>query len=316
MGKSVTIIISHYESLPFLRRCVKQIHKHTNPDINHHILIADQSLNHEAVAEEFMDDFKVDMVHMKPLYSGYGIDWVIRNLNIDTDYICQLHVDAFPINDNWLKMPITLMEENDFKFTRVLQFVCDKPESIYPYKNPFFAMAQCFNIGKTEVYKEMSLQGGFTRFHNRPQADMLWLNTDWSEWAKEDYQARGSDDDVPAFYWEDTYREHDKMSFGLTGRIGVPGEESGYGTIIEDMLFHFGFCRESVGVMPQMGEKYREWTRRINENYDDALLDELLAAARSVKLEPADMRRYWSGKNKVALRTKHGLNKRIEELKK
>ena len=210
-------------------------------------------------------------------------------------------------------MPIKLMEENDFKFTGVLQFICDKPQSIYPFKNPFMGMAQCFNIGKTEVYKEMALQGGFTRYHNRPQAAMTWLNNDWDEWAKSDYNARGSDDDVPAFYWEDTYREHDKMSFGFTGIMGGEGEAN-YGTIIEDMVFHFGYHREGLGVMPQMGEKYKEWTRRINENYSDELIEEMLAVARLNEKKPHDMRIFWNGKTKTANLVSHTLNKRIDEL--
>lgn len=321
MKKSVTIIISHYESLPFLRRCLKQIEKYKNPEIEQKVLVLDQSQS--VVYGEmlsFLREYGVNnnldfTLCMKGLYSGYGIDYAMRDWNINTDYICQLHADAFPISNNWLKLPITLMEENNLAFTGVLQFISNGTESIYPPNNGVFGMAQCFNIGRTDVYKEMSLEGGFTRFHNRPQSGLTWNNNDWADWAKEDYAARGSDDDVPAFFWEDKYRQHNKLSFGLTGRIGVPGEESGYGTIIEDMVFHFGYHRESLGVMPQMGAKYGEWVRRINENYSDELLEEMISEARKQNLNSVDMRRTWDGTDKVAYRTSHSLNNRIEELK-
>lgn len=309
--KSCTIIISHYESLPFLERCLRQIRKHKNDEIDQRVLVIDQSI-HDKIQPMLLDG--ESHIHITPLYSGYGLDYAFRRLDIKTDYICQLHADAFPISDNWLKIPITLMEENDFKFTGVLQFICDKESPIYPPTKGVFGMAQCFNVGKTEVYKEMALEGGFTRFHNRPISGLTWNNNDWADWAQHDYSHRGSDDDVPAFFWEDKYREHDKMSFGYTGKIGITGEESNYGTIIEDLVFHFGYHREGLGVMPQMGKKYQEWTRRINENYSDELLQEMLAEARSRPMNCLDMRMQWDGKTKKAIATKHSINKRILEL--
>lgn len=314
--KSCTIIISHYESLPFLRACIRQLKKYENHTIEQKIIIADQStiLTHLELISEFKGIEGISIEYMQPLYSGYGIDHLMRYGNVETDYVCQLHCDAFPIHKDWLKIPITLMEENDFKFTGVLQFICDKPEKIYPFKNPFFALAQCFNIGKTEVYKEMALQGGFTRFHNRKDAAMTWLNEDWAEWAKEDYNARGSDDDVPAFYWEDTYREHDKMSFGYTGIMGK-GDEPNYGTIIEDLVFHFGYHREGIGVMPQMGDNYKNWTNRINQGYTDELIEEMISIAKANKIDPSQRRIMWDGKLKKATLTPHSINQRINELK-
>lgn len=319
MKKSVTIIISHYESFPFLRTCLRQIEKYKNDEIEQRVIIADQSfpvVNKKVI--DFCKNFPLDIttISIQPLYSGYGLDYIFRHQDIQTDYICQLHADAFPISDKWLIAPITLMEENNLHFTGVLQFICDKPETIYPPTKGVFGMAQCFNIGRTDTYKEMSLEGGFTRFHNRPQSGLTWNNTDWADWAKDDYQARGSDDDVLAFFWEDNHREHDKISFGFTGKIGIDGEESNYGTIIEDLVFHFGYHREAIGVMPQMGPKYREWTRRINDNYSDELIDEMLGEARKQDLYTFNMRRFWDGTNKKASMTTNTINNRIESLKK
>lgn len=318
MKKSVTIIISHYESLPFLRTCLRQIEKYRNPAIEQKVLVLDQShsvIYHELIAllREYKDiDYTVCM---KELYSGYGIDYAMRHHNIQTDYICQLHADAFPISDKWLSLPIQLMEENNLAFSGVLQFICNKPQSIYPPTKGVFGMAQCFNIGRTDVYKEMSLEGGFTRFHNRPQSGLTWNNNDWAEWAKEDYANSGSDDDVPAFFWEDNHREHDKMSFGFTGKMGKEGIEPNYGTIIEDLVFHFGYHREGLGVMPQMGAKYAEWTRRINENYCDELIAEMLSEAHRQPLKAYENRMMWNGTLKQATKSTHSINQRIEQLK-
>ena len=231
MTPSCTIIISHYESIPFLRACIRQIRKYAHPEIKQHIIISDQSSQstYINVFLDFGNSPDITIVHSAPLYSGYGLDYIFRNFPIHSEYVCQLHVDAFPIHKNWLFMSLGLMEEFDFKYVGVLQFICDKPEAIYYYKNNFFAMAHSFNIGRTDVYEEMALEGGFTRFHNRPQdnSGMVWKNNDWAEWAKEDYQKRGSDDDTVAFDWEDNHREHDKLGFGITGKMGIHGEESG-----------------------------------------------------------------------------------------
>lgn len=317
MRKSVTIIISHYESLPFLRTCLRQIHKYQNDNIGLWVIVADQSSKetHEKVLYEVSKYTNIKAQKIDSLYSGFGIDVITRFGNITTDYICQLHADAFPISDKWLLAPITLMEENNLHFTGVLQFIANGTESIYPPTKGVFGMAQCWNIGRTDTYKEMSLEGGFTRFHNRPKSGLTWNNNDWREWAKEDYQARGSDDDVPAFFWEDNHMEHDKLSFGFTGKIGKEGEESNYGTIIEDLVFHFGYHREAIGVMPQMGVKYREWTRRINDNYSDELIDEMLAEARKQATDSANNRMFWDGSKKLASRTSHTINQRLNELK-
>lgn len=319
MKKSCTIIISHFNSLPFLRTCVRQIRRYINPKVEQHIIISDQSddVVHGQVTSEFGNSSDITIVRTKGLYSGYGIDYIMRYVDIKTEYICQLHTDAFPINKNWLLMSISLMQENNFKFVGVLQFISQPTDTIYYYKNSFFSMAQSFHIGCTDVYREMASEGGFTRFHNRPNADvpMTWNNKDWDEWAKEDYGARGSDDDVLAFCWEDNHREHDKMGFGLTGKIGVQGEESGYGSIIEDIVFHFGFCRESIGVMPQMGEKYRRWTERINNGFTDELIDEMLISAMSQPLDSSKIRSVWDGKLKKSSPSSEELNNRIQQLK-
>lgn len=315
--RSCTIIVSHFESINFLRACLRQTLKHTHPEILQKIIVCDQSGDetHALVLEEFGNIEGVQIVRTKPLYSGYGIDFLIQRGYIDTDYIAQLHVDAYSISNQWLYLPIKLIEEYDLAFAGQLQFISTGKESIYP-PSPMFAMAQCFNVGKTEIYKEMSYQAGFTRFHNRPWVEegITWKNDDWSVWAEPAYQERGSDDDVVAFSWEDKYCEHDKLGLAITSMI-----QSHFGRIIEDMVFHFGSCRESIGVADSMGDLYQHYTMRINENYSDELVEELINLSKQSTVkndsEKILLRNFWNGKLKKSEISSNVLNERILNLK-
>jgi len=319
---SCTIIISHYESLNFLRACVRQIRKHKHPEIEQYIIIADQSGKDTAI--QIMDEFNgedIVVVHTKPLWSGYGIDYLMRDGGIETDYICQLHVDAFSISDKWLLLPIKLIEENNFAFVGQLHFISDGKSSIYPPGRPFFSMSPTFNVARTETYKEMALQAGFTRFHNRTtdfhnkipmDFPMTFANNDWELWAKEDYYNRGSDDDTVAFCWEDTYRQHNKLGLAITGRIGVLGREPDFGRVIDDLVFHFGSCREAISILSKMGNKYQEYTKKIKDGYSDELVEELLSMVKPIDNPP---RISWDRKTKTHPAGSRKINKRIEILK-
>lgn len=312
---SCTIIISHYDSLNFLRATIRQIRKFSNPNVQQKIIIADQSNNqaHKLVVDEFGDSEDIRVVKIDPKYSGYGIDFIMNFINIHTDYVCQIHVDAMPISSQWLYLPIKLIEEFNLSFVGQLQFISDGTPSIYP-PNPFFAMAQCFNVAKTETYKEMSLEAGFTRYHERATIDVpiSFKNDDWAMWARHDYSKRGSDDDVVAFHWQDVHRPSDKLGLAISGFIG-----SHFGRIIDDLVFHFGSCRESIPVIDTMGEQYKEFTRRINENYDDALIDEMVTLAKTNRPPQLEIltRNFWNGKTKKSYPPTDELNNRIEELK-
>lgn len=311
---SCAIIISHYESLPFLSTCIRQVRKYANPEVSQKIIIVDQSCaeTHAKIIYQYGDDEDVLIVLTKPHYSGYGIDWLLRNVELKIEYICQIHVDTLPISKAWLTLPIKLIEENNYSFVGQLQFISKASDTIYP-PSPFFAMAQCFNVAKVETYKELSYEGGFTRFHNRADAGrMAWLNNDWGEWAKDDYWSRGSDDDVVAFHWQDKYLQQDKLGLAITGFI-----EPSYGRIIEDIVFHFGSCREAIGVMGLMPEGYKRYAKIISEGYTDELVNEMVELAKSNR--PPEMeiltRNHWDGKLKISSPPTDQINNKIEYLK-
>lgn len=310
---SCTIIVSHYESLPFLRACIRQIRKYAHPEVEQIIYIAEQSgaETKDKVIKEFASQDDIVVCNMAPLYSGYGIDIIVREIMVDTEFICQIHTDVLPIHKNWLFVPITLIQEQKFAFVGQFQFVSDGSHSIYP-PEPFCAMSQCFNVAKTETYKELSEYGGFTRFHNRPQSGLGFRNTDWAQWAASDYQARGSDDDVVAFHWQDKYNEVMKLDLAITGMIGRPQDGSSYGRVIDELVFHFGSCNEARGVMDKMPKKYQRWTKIINdEGFDDDLLEELLLNVR----ENSARRQIWDGKTKKAYPVGKTMDEEIDFLK-
>lgn len=315
---SCTIIISHYESLPFLHAAIRQIKKYTNPEISTRVIICDQSLwgTYHKIVEDYVDNKDISVVNLtvvrtEPLYSGFGIDWIIRHMDVNTDYVCQLHVDAFPIHKNWLLLPISLIEEYNLSFVGQLQFVSDGTQSIYP-PSPIFAMAQCFNVARTETYRELSLNGGFTRFHNRPQSGLSFANNDWELWAKDDYNHRGSDDDVVAFSWQDRHKQDSKLGLAITGYVAP-----NFGRLIEEVVFHFGSCRESIGTGEAMGALYRYYTEKINSDYNDNLIEEMVELAKANKPSPTEIltRNYWDGVQKKSFPPSEEINKRIEELK-
>lgn len=313
--KSCSIIVSHFESLNFLKACIRQLRKFKNEKINQQIIICDQSgpQTHRLVMDLYDGNEDVIVVWTKPLYSGFGLDWIFRNVPIQSDYIAQIHVDAFPLKNTWLSMPIALIEESKFAFVGQLQCINQKDNlaHIYP-PSPFFAMAQCYNVAPTYIYRELAMIPGFTRFHNRPQADMEWASSDWANWAKDDYQARGSDDDIVAFSWEDKHRQHDKLGLAISGYV-----EPSWGRIIEESVFHFGSCREALGNLSAMPKRYIEYLNRINEDYSDELIDEMVNLAKTNRPPELEIlsRNLWNGTTKESYPTNSILNQRIEELK-
>lgn len=309
---SCAIILSHYKSLPFLEASVRQIRKYANEKIEQHIYIIDQSgeAEYNQIKEWYYCSADITIVKTDPRYSGYGLDFLFRYYNVSQEYIAQIHCDSFPISDKWLIIPITLIKENNLSFVGQLQFINNNLASIYP-PNPFFAMAQCYNVARTSTYIEMSMEAGFTRFHNRPQSGLTFKNDDWAQWAKDDYGNRGSDDDVVAFHWEDVHRQHNKLGLAISGMIGSPEDGSSWGRVIDGLIFHFGSAREAIGVMDRMPIKYQEFTKKINNCFTDEVLQELLS-----KVKPnISTRIFWDGSQKESYPASEDLNKIIEDFK-
>lgn len=322
MKTSCTIIIFNHESIGFLRLCIKQIRKHTK---DYHILIAEQSgsVSQQQVIAEFGNSLDITIVPMRALRSGYAVDFIMRNVEITTPWICTLDCDFFITHDNWLSLSIALAEEYNFTFVGELFFESRPEEKAYYHKNNFFCMSQCFRIGRKEDYMELAMNGGFTILHARPEAGFEYKNSDWIDWANENdgekYIHRGSDDGVIAHCWEDNHKVSHKCSLAITHILGEVGVESGYGRILDGLGYHFSFSFWSNSIEDKVGKNYMYWKQRII-NGDENVLDDMITQALKTPANPdhpsgTQMRRIWNGETKTSELSSPELNKRIEELK-
>lgn len=311
MKTSCSIIIYNFESIHFLRTNIRQIRKYAHPDIEQKIIISEQSRDaaYLELIEEFGKEPDITIVRMKAVCSGYSIDYILRNVKIETDFICTLDVDAFPIHKNWLYTSIKLLQEENFSFVGVHADI----ENAYAQYGNFYCMGQYFRVGRTETFKTLCMQAGFTRFTHRHAIDFEFMNHDWAKRAAELKQDGWSDSSVTAHWWEDQNTNNNKFTYAVTHCIGESGKEPLYGRITDGIIFHFAFSWTSLGMPEEMGERYADWTRRIKENFDDKLIEEMLAQSKPM-LHPIP-RQVWNGTEKKIEAPSEALNYKIENLK-
>ena len=319
---SCAIIIYSYESFQFLKTCIRQARKFKHPDIEQRIIVSEQSKNvneYNRVVAEFGNDSDVTIVHMKALFSGYSIDYILRYVPIESEFVCTMDVDAFAISPSWLSMPITLLQEDNFSFTGGLACHAEGSETIYP-PSPFYWMSQFFTVGRLRDFMNLSLNGGFTKFHQRPNIDvpMQFLNNDWADWAGhvdgENYWHRGSDDGTVAHFWADKYTNNNKLALSISHIIGSPTDGSSYGRILDGLVFHFGYCYTSIGVEEHMGKNFNSWKAKINEDFNDEVVNDLVNLALQSPCEVLS-RSIWDGKLKKGIPLTKELTEKIEKLK-
>jgi hypothetical protein len=289
----MTIII--YNSLHFLRACVRQIRKHTKTP--HTLLISEQgSAESFTKAKEMFGDC---VYRLPPLGSGYAVDFFVRGGFVKTEWMCTLDVDAFPIHDNWLHVPVTLCKEFNINFVGV------HAEIESAYGNDFFSMCQYWKVGRTSDFMELA-QAGFTKWDKRDRAN-IDFHCNWN---------RGwSDDGVIAHWWEDRFLSHRKLALATLEYLDTAPSEGKYGRNTDDLVFHFALSYTSTMVgrpLEALGQAYMDWTYKIKHtDFSDDLLAEMLS-----KLKPLEQpiyRRLWD-KGKVTS-LPEDIDKRIEELK-
>ena len=316
------IIVYNYESIHFLRICIKQIRKHKHSKINQHIIISEQSSeeSYNEVVREFGHCDDITIVKMKTICSGYAIDYIMRYVDIidKSNYICTIDVDAFPIHNNWLYIPIKLIEDHGFEFVgahvEVESENCNHKtfESAYKEHGLFYLVASWYRVSKTEKIKNMAIEAGFTSFHKRHLIDGLFnfKNNEWSGWA---------DVGVVAFWWDDKYnKNNNKFTFAFEKCLGVAPKEGRYGVLIDDLLFHFAFSYNHTQVGNQqesLGSEYLRFMDKIKSgNFE---VDEIVNSLKPLKYfnKIPTPRQVWDGKRKMIICPSDEINKRIDELK-
>lgn len=232
-----TILIYDYESPGFLNVCVQQVRKHRHPEVAQHIIIAEQSgmETYRKVVEMYGRDPDITIVPMKKVCSGYAIDFVLRFLPITTEFFCTLDVDSFPMHDNWLYAPISLIKNFGMTFVGLHSPIEDWYANNQSRTQPFFIMGPCFGVGRTSSFRELALKVGYTKHEDRPKI-MGLFGFEHDTWV-----SGYSDDGVAASWYEDTQFEHSKLSLGITGRIGVTPHEGEFGRVIGGLVVHICF---------------------------------------------------------------------------
>jgi hypothetical protein len=296
-----TIIIYDFNSIPFLKGCMRQVLKYKHPDIEQRILISEQGDKSTADAIRAMFP-EAEVFHLPAYGSGYAVDYLVRNANITSEYICTLDVDALPIHRNWLLIPIRLCE--DYKFT----FAGVHAEIEEAYGGGFFCMCQYWKVGRTADFIRLSHGGGFTKWSSRKASGMGFDDNNW---------LRGwSDDGVIAHWWEDQNSSHDKFTFATPRYLYVAPTEGRGGRDTDGLVFHFAFSYNWTRVgnkLNSMGADFLEWVRRINEvNFSEELLGEMLY--KLIPLETPIPRKVWT--NKTIIKPSDDLNNFIDNLKK
>lgn len=263
----ITIVISNYNTLHWLRVSVHQIRKHTK--IPYEIVISDQSEDKYPVMAEYNGFKNIKVIPNPRSSSGAGLDYVLRNVEIKSKYICAIDVDTFPISDDWLTVPIKLIE--DFGLT----WVGLRAEIESAYNLHYFHMGECYRIGLKESFEQLSKGAGW-------------------------YQRTAPffDNAVVAHSWEDQHFSHKKLSLPVTGSLGLTLTNGEYGRVIGNLAVHFCLAFTSTlhaNKRKALGEPWLAWEEKIKTLPPDKLVAEIMAAVKySSCLQPLQ---YWDGKN-------------------
>ena len=261
---NVTIIVYNYNSLHWLRITLFQIQKHTH--IPYKLIISDQSEDKLPLQEEIGVTEGIKIVPMETNRAGYAIDYILKNGHVDTEYLCTMDVDCFPVHDDWLTTPIALLNEFD------LTWVGLRAEIESYYKIHYFHMNNCFRVGRTKDFITLSEGAGFS-------------------WVK-----GKADDAVMAHSWEDANFHNKKLSLPVTGRIGLTLIEGEYGRMIGNLVLHFCLSFTSTlhaNKVNNVGEEYVKWEEKIKTMDRGQVAQEIIDAVQySHSLQPMQ---YWDG---------------------
>lgn len=302
---SCTIIIFHYESLEFLKLCLSQIKKYQTEDIKLKIIVCDQSWSCKEEVDKLQDE-NVKVIHIDQYGSGYSIDYCIHNNLIDTEYICTLDCDAFPVSKKWLYVPISLIQKYNLVFVGNNTGI----ENNYKHLGNFFVNNQYFRVGKIDFYTLLSKKIGFIKGDYRSK-----VKIDYE--IKLDKNSNNIDDSILANLHSDDNNLGDKISLSVNKIFGRTPSGMVYGMLIDDLVFHFTFSNNSQKDSLQLeiyGIEYLKLHKEISSG--KANIDSILSGMKDH--EKYNNRRLWSIKYRTwfYIHESSNLFKEIENLKK
>jgi hypothetical protein len=253
-----TIVVPHINTPFFLEACLNHIERYRNPNINHDIIVVDQS------APEFKEKVyslcrgkpNIRLFNHPKMDAGYPIDLALTSAT--GEFFCSLDCDAMVINKNWLLMPIELIKKHNFSFVGCSTGLHNSYSKMAP--TPFFHINNFYRVSRTVIARKISLDVGFMRIENRDKVGFTPKNDMW----------RGScDNGVVAQWYSDYCKLGPKLSLKLNSYTGRTNEMGLYGFTIDDMIYHFvfGFGAEWItDMIKTLGPEYLALRKEIETN--------------------------------------------------
>jgi hypothetical protein len=255
----VTICIPICFELPFLEGSLRQIQKYKHPDIDHEILIMNQTEQkwHKKI-NDLAQEYGAKVIDIPRIDAGYPIDVASRIAN--GEYFCTLDADAFPISFDWLNLPIQLIKKFGFSF------IGKESGLHHAYKNSlgnYFHLNNYYRVSKTSTAKFLSEKIGFIRQQNKSRSELRYEINDVNV---------SCDNGVLAQWLSDKENLGPKLSLKMDKIIGKTPNMGVYGMVIDDLVFHmvFGQTNEEYGYLNQ---EYQELSNRI---YSEGLTEEII----------------------------------------
>ena len=258
MTTSCTVCIPHIDKPHYLRCCLDSIAEYSNPSIDVQILVMDQSGDtldkvRAAARTEKNYELDVDYHRINSIDAGYPIDESLQYA--EGEFFCSLDCDAWPINHNWLFMPICLIKDLGVAFvgkeTGLGQHSKDMGE--------FYVINNYFRVALTDTMRVLHEEVGFCRPQHRSRCRIPYKH--WPRGIE-------ADNGVAANWYVQTKMNQKVLSLACTKYLGKTKTQGLYGMVIEDLVFHlvFGYCETTLNKPEEeLGGDYWKLRRDLEE---------------------------------------------------
>lgn len=310
--RTAAVLIPHWESLPFLRPCLRSLLAHRNPRVRQTIYVLDDSSgdgSFETAQREFAGEEEIRFLRLdrpnrdREADVGLLLDMGLRE--VGEQYVATIDADVFATSPDWLAFPIWLAERHAASAVGMDSGLstgytawgphrwAQPPEGYRPstglYDNDWFVcINNLYRIMPTALAKVASEQVGYTRRNPRTGLERLWLR---ATRARSAYIRGGADNGVAASHFVDVNRLGGKFNIPLTFAAGGTPRDGAIGQNIGGLIFHFALSTRALSEerreVDDPGERFREWAARLQAG-DESVIEEMIAASRVPDVEDPD----------------------------
>jgi len=274
-----SVIITHVNQPVMLKTVISQIKRYSHPEVQHDIIVVDQSP--QTIFEQIKREHTVSgttIVHAPKIDPGYAIN--VGILHATGEFCCTLDCDAFPINKNWLLVPINLIQKNGFAVVGHSTGL----DVSYKHKGDFLELNNYYRICRTSLAKKVAEDVGFMRPHAREVASFVPKNKDYegTNLCPANMPPSYGDVGVVANWYIDNKKLGTKLALKMTKCLGVCKEYGGtYGMILDNLVFHLslGYAEDymSPESMLRLGEEFLKIKKLVNNGVNGDVIDKLVA---------------------------------------